>query len=93
MGKVINLDENREGNWKKSTARFTLDGEKKSFEIVHNLADGGYLFTNILTHWLAETEIFTDRSFCDYVNSKEHITGCRALTIEEFETMFRSNQS
>lgn len=71
----------------KSTCKFTVDGKIVKFEIISNLPEKKYEVLNVLNAWLKVTVLYTDKDFCDYVNSRTHITECFALTIEQYENI------
>lgn len=72
--------------WTKSTVKFKVGRKPIEFQVIHNLADQGYTIGGpLLDNWLARTKTYDDRSLVDYINSKTHMTGCFALTLEDYE--------
>ena len=85
-----------ENEWRMAHIKFDLDkGKKKKktrvrFKLVHNLPN--MLSLNIdaaLNNWLPRTKEYTDTSLRDYINSKSHLTGCKAYTIKEYEALIK----
>ena len=74
--------------WTKTSVRFLLDKKEIKFEIIHNLADQGYVVQGpLLDNWLARTKKWTAEDLVDYINSKKYMTGCMAFTIEQYENI------
>ena len=53
-----------------------------TFKIYHNLHDFGIGINSALQNWLAKTNNYDSRSFCDYIMSKD--INMIALTEKEF---------
>lgn len=72
------------------TIEFKLDGRKKSFKLFHNLDTAKYKWELILAEWLKITEVYTEESLCMYINSRTHLTDCRAFTESQYEELKKS---
>jgi len=68
-------------NW--HTVKFTLKGKDYIFEVVHNLEYFGLDIESALHNWLARTKDFTQKSFMDYVKSKDDLIMC--VSKEQFD--------
>ena len=60
----------------------------KTIKVIHNLLDTpGLNMEGCLDNWIARTDIFTDQSLVDYINSKSW-AGMEAYTLSYWENEF-----
>ena len=65
---------------------FKLKGKPKSFNLEHNLDKFGLSIDAAFVNWSARTNDFTEKSFCDYVVSKDpHHLICRPAELTKKE--------
>ncbi len=73
--------------WKETLFQLSNGTE---FWIIHNLPETqGLNIQGALDNWLVRTDKYTDKSFCDYINSKRHMTGHIAMTKKEYEELLK----
>lgn len=61
---------------------FQIDGEPFIFEVYHNLKYFGLDIEAAFTNWVYRTKEYTQKSFCNYVMSKDINIEC--LSREDF---------
>ena len=83
---------NKEANlidFRMATLKLQKNGKPwKTLKVIHNLPDTpGLNMDGCLDNWIARTDIFTDQSLVDYINSKSW-AGMEAFTIPVWEMKF-----
>jgi len=67
----------------KGDMTFNVSGKQHSISVVHNLPETkGLSFNDAAYSWMARTNDFSSRSFCDYINGKD--TEYKALTLHNY---------
>ncbi len=77
----------RKEQFSKANISFYVGKKYVDFSIVHNLPEKifGSGIQEAFDAWIARTSVFTAQSFIDYINSKTHLTGNKAMTVEQFK--------
>lgn len=65
---------------------FNINGKPYAFSVIHNLSNiPGMTIEGALQNWLERTKVFTDKSFCKYVMSKDESFVC--LTQKQYDRL------
>lgn len=75
--------------WQKFEAGFDIERQGHFIVIVyHDLPDvPGLNIDGAFVNWVHRTKEYTSVSFADYINSKSHMTGNKAYTVIEYESL------
>jgi hypothetical protein len=85
------MDKKNKSEWQKADIKFTVNGKKHKFSVVHNLPRmRGTSVEDAFNNWIVKTSKYTDADFCEYIMSKDPSFLC--ITMGEYSELNKTNQ-